>query len=468
MSSKLRLGLLWSIIEVVIKRALDFVVKLILARLLFPEDFGVIGMATVFISFIQVLNDGGMGPAIIQKRNLTQEHLNTVFWTNVFWSLFLYSLLSFGVAPFVSNFYNQPILSKIIPFLSLSILTSALNTVHFALLRRDLKFKQIAIIRNVSSLIGGCYAVYLALFDFGIWALVANEIVACVVSVPLFYNKSRWIPKLQWNSKILKEVVSFGVFVTGTKVIMNIVSNIDYLIIGKWIGAAALGYYTLAFMMTNLVSGQITSMLDTVMFPFYSTIQNDINKLKTYYLKLIGYYALLIYPIMLTLILFAEDLINLFFGEKWGEVVLPLRVLALAVMINVLTSGYNLLFRSTGNPKHEFKIQQITSLVVYLPCILIGVYLYGVVGAVTGILLSKIINIFVHLHVLNKYFKIQSFEIFKQVYKIVVLCLVTSVVVLLLRLVRIDNQLIFVVYVLTLSISYIKIFKNNLMILLKK
>ena len=132
----------WSITEVIIKRSIDFLVKLILARLLFPEDFGVIGMATVFTSFIQVLNDAGMGPAIIQKKNLTNKHLNTVFWTNVVWSLALYLILSFIVAPFAANFYNQPILIKIIPVLSLSILTSALNTVHFSQLRKELNFKK--------------------------------------------------------------------------------------------------------------------------------------------------------------------------------------------------------------------------------------------------------------------------------------------------------------------------------------
>src|SRR5690554_4279637 len=241
MSSKLKSGLLWSIIEVVIKRALDFIVKLILARLLFPEDFGIIGMATVFISFIQVLNDAGMGPAIIQKKNLTEKHLNTVFWTNVFWSLFLYLALSFVVAPLAANFYEQPILTKIIPVLSLSILTSALNTVHFSQLRKELNFKKIAFIRNVSSFVAGIFAVCMAFLDFGVWALVANDIIAYVITVPLFYSATKWKPKIQWDRSILKEVLSFGIFITGSKIIINLVGNADYLLIGKWEGVSAVG-----------------------------------------------------------------------------------------------------------------------------------------------------------------------------------------------------------------------------------
>lgn len=243
--------MLWSVIEVVVKRAMDFIVKLILARLLFPEDFGVIGMATVFTSFIQVLNDAGMGMAIIQKKQLTNKHLNTVFWTNVVWSLFLYLLLSFVVAPIAASFYEQPILVKVIPFLSLSILTRALNTVHLAQLRRDMAFKKIAFANNISSLVAGAIAVIMAFLDCSIWALVANDVVAYVITVPLFYNATKWLPSFQWDKTIFKEVLSFGVFITGTRVITNLASNADYLLIGKWVGASAVGAYTLAF--TKLV-----------------------------------------------------------------------------------------------------------------------------------------------------------------------------------------------------------------------
>lgn len=468
MSNKLKSGLFWSVIEVVVKRALDFIVKLILARLLFPEDFGVIGMATVFISFIQVLNDAGMGPAIIQNKNLTERHLNTVFWTNVFWSLFLYLILSFVVAPIASNFYEQPILIKIIPFLSLSVLTSALNTVHFSQLRKELNFKKIAFIRNISSLIAGVIAVGMAFFDFGIWALVANDIIAYVITVPLFYSATKWKPKFQWDSTVLKEILSFGMFLTGSKVIINLVGNADYLLIGKWVGASAVGVYTLAFMMTNLVSGQITSMLDTVMFPFYSSIQDDAEKLKKYYLKLISYYALFVYPIMLTLVLFADVLIPFFFGNKWEEAVLPLKILTIAVMISVLTTGYNLLFRSTGRPKYEFRIQKITSLLVYLPCLVIGVYFYGIIGASLGVLVSRIINFFIHQNVLKKYFNINMIEIFMQTYKIILLSLFLTITVFLLRYFEIDDYLVLGVYALLLIIIYLKLFKSEFVKILKK
>lgn len=460
--------MLWSVIEVVVKRAMDFIVKLILARLLFPEDFGVIGMATVFTSFIQVLNDAGMGMAIIQKKQLTNKHLNTVFWTNVVWSLFLYLLLSFVVAPIAASFYEQPILVKVIPFLSLSILTRALNTVHLAQLRRDMAFKKIAFANNISSLVAGAIAVIMAFLDCSIWALVANDVVAYVITVPLFYNATKWLPSFQWDKTIFKEVLSFGVFITGTRVITNLASNADYLLIGKWVGASAVGAYTLAYMMTNLVKAQITMMLDKVMFPFYSSIQDDIEKLKSYYLRVIKYYALLLYPIMLTLFLFSKILVPLFFGDKWEDTIIPLQLLTLAIMINVLTSGYNLLFRSIGQPKYEFKIKQITTLLIYLPCVSIGIYFYGVIGAATGVLISAFAAFFVNQYVLKKYFQLTFKDIFQQTYQIILLSISLLIVVLALRWVELNEYIIFGTYLLLFGVTYVVLFKNNFIKILRK
>lgn len=468
MNTKLKSGLLWSVLEVVIKRASDFIVKLILARLLFPEDFGVIGMATVFTSFIQVLNDAGMGMAIIQKKQLTNKHLNTVFWTNVVWSVFLYLLLSFVVAPIAASFYEQPILVKVIPVLSLSILTRALNTVHLAQLRRDMAFKKITFANNISSLVAGVIAVIMAFLDCGIWALVANDVVAYVITVPLFYNATKWLPSFQWNKTIFKEVLSFGVFITGARVITNLASNADYLLIGKWVGASAVGAYTLAYMMTNLVKAQITMMLDKVMFPFYSSIQDDIEKLKSYYLRVIKYYALLLYPIMLTLFLFSKILVPLFFGDKWDDTIIPLQLLTLATMINVLTSGYNLLFRSIGQPKYEFKIQQITTLLIYLPCLSVGIYFYGVIGAAAGVLISAFAAFFVNQYVLKKYFQLTFKDIFQQTYQIIFLCISLLIIVLALRWVELNEYIIIGVYVLLFGGSYIVLFKNNFIKMLRK
>ncbi len=419
-SRQLVSGIFWSVIEVIIKRVLDLIVKLVLARLLFPEDFGVIGMATVFISFIQVLNEAGMGVALIQKKeeDLTTAHFNTVFWANLFWSIFLYTIIVLFVAPYVVKFYNQPILGKIVPILSLSLLTSALNVVHKAQLMKELSFKKIAFVNNISTLIAGIAALIFAYLGVGIWALVINTVLAYFVSVPLFFYQTRWLPKFEFQALYLKEILTFGIFTTITQLIINVVSNADYLLIGKYVSASAVGFYSLAFMMTSLVKGQVTSMLNRVMYPFYSKIQDNIELLKSYYVRLIKYYAIVLYPLMLLLIVFGDEIIKLFYGNKWHDAALPMRILALAMLISVLTNGYNLLFRSIGKPKLEMQIQMILSIIIYLPCIVIGLYFNGYIGIAWGTVVSTAINFLIAQFLLKKYFRLSVIDLYKSLYPI--------------------------------------------------
>lgn len=413
MSKKLINGLLWSVIEVLIKRILDLVVRLVLARLLFPEDFGIVGMATVFHSFILVVNEAGLGMALIQRKeeDLTEAHYHTVFWSNLALSALLFLAIVFFIGPAAASFYNEPVLRQVIPVLGISLLFSALNTVHKAQLMKAMQLKKMAFVNNVSAVIAGVCAIIMAFCGFGIWALVLYNVLTFFISVPLFFRTTRWLPKFVWQKKAFNDVFGFGVYTTGTKIINNVSSNIDYLIIGKLLAAGSLGAYTLAFMLTNMVKAQIESMLNRVLFPFYSSLQNDIEKIKVYYLKIIKYYAAVIYPIMSFLILLGGPIIYLFFGNKWDEAVEPAKILAWSVVINVICSGYNLLFRSIGKPKSEMNIQLFTVVFFYIPFIIVGCYQYGIVGAAYGILISTILRVVFIQFLLYKFFSITPKDI---------------------------------------------------------
>lgn len=406
-------GLLWSVIEVLIKRVLDLLVRLVLARLLFPADFGVVGMATVFYAFMQAVNEAGMGMALIQRKEeeLTESHYHTAFWSNFIWSIILYVLFAFAVGPFAAYFYKEPILTKIMPILGLSFLFSSLNTVHKAQLVKEMKFKKIAFINNLSSTIAGIVSVGLAYLDFGVWALVIYNVLGVAISAPLYFQATKWLPKFNWNKQAFQDIFGFGVYTTGTKIVSSISANVDYLIIGKLVSASALGAYSLAYMLTNMVKTQIESMLNRVLFPFYSSIQHDLEKIKEYYLKIIKYYAAMIYPLMVALILIPKSIIYTFFGEKWSETILPTQILAVAVVINVICSGYNLLFRSIGKPRLEMNLQFFLSLVIYVPAILIGVYFNGIVGVSYSILISTIIRVIIIQIIIYRFFGIRVIEI---------------------------------------------------------
>tara|TARA_R110002124_G_C8974716_1_gene515911 strand:+ start:67790 stop:69223 length:1434 start_codon:yes stop_codon:yes gene_type:complete len=403
----LQKGLLWSMLEVFIKRLFDLLVKLVLARILFPEEFGIVGMAAVFTSFVQVISEMGIGSALIQrkKEQLNDLHFQTAFWFSLLWGTFLYGIIIF-LSPLVSEFYNEPVLQKVVPILGLPILVSSVNTINKAQLMRELNFKKLAIINNVSSILAGIGAIVLAFNDFGIWALVFNVVVPFFVAVPLLFMATQWKPKLVWEKKAFFEIFGFGIFTFGTAIILNISANVDYLVIGKLISAASLGAYTLAFMLTSMVSSQITSMVNRVMFPFYSAIQSDLEKVKIYYLRVVKYYAVIIYPIMLSLIVLGGPILSIFFGAKWVEAKVPMRILAVAVLINVLTSSYNLLFRSIGKPRLEMKILLSILIFATIPAIVFGANFYGIRGVAYGILFSSVVNLLVVLVLLKKHFQI--------------------------------------------------------------
>jgi len=415
LNTELKSGILWSIIEVVVKRVFDFIVKLILARLLFPEEFGIVAMATVITSFVLVLSDVGIGSALIQraKENLQPIHFYTAFWAGIFWSILLYAIVYFIVTPVAASFYEEDLLNQVIPILSLPLLLSSINSIHQAILKRELNFKKIAFIKNTASIIAGIGAILLALADAGIWALVFNSVLPFFIMIPLFFFTTKWFPKLKWDKKAFKEIFGFGIFTLGTALIVNISANIDYLIIGKVIGATALGAYTLAYMLTNLVKSQITSMLNRVMFPFYSKIQHDIEEIKEYYFKVVKYYSILIYPIMLYLIIFGDFIVVFFFGDKWVDTIFPMKILALSVLIEVLTNGYNLLFRSIGKPKLEMAIQLITLILIFIPSVIIGAYLNGIIGVSYAILIAVILNFFIVILSLKRYLTIKFQSIIK-------------------------------------------------------
>ena len=396
-NKELKTALFWSVLEVIVKRVLDLIVKLILARLLFPEDFGIIGMATVFTSLIQVLNDSGMGNFLIQinKEELNKTYYYTAFWTSVGWALVLYTLMSFVLGPLIAQFYNVELLKSIIPILALSTIFSSLNTVSKAQLVREFRFKDLAFINNLSSIISGALAIFMAFSGFGVWALVINLVATYLISIPLFYRAANWMPKLIWKKNEFKKIFGFGAYTTSTDLLLSVSSNIDYLIIGKIVSAFSLGAYTLSYMLTSLVKSQIESMINRVLFPFYSKIQSDLGKVKNLYLLSIKFYAIVTYPVMLLLIILGEPVIIFAFGDKWIESILPAKILALAVLIDLCTSSFGLLFRSTGNPKYEMKIIFVINGLIYVPAVLIGVFMNGIIGVAYSILVTKIISVMI-------------------------------------------------------------------------
>lgn len=411
-------GILWNGFQMLVNQGSAFIIKLVLAKILFPEDFGLVGMATVFIGFVQVFNDLGIGAALIQRKDeeLRESHFNTAFWTGVGWAILMYITICFAVAPFAASFYGEPLLESLLPVLGLGILSSPVNLVHKAQLTKKMNFKRIALISNSSNITSGILSLILAFAGAGVWSLAFNSVASLVIAMPMFFAATRWIPKLQFERQAFKDVFGFGIFTTGTSIINYLISNVDYLLIGKLLSAQALGAYTFAFILTDTFRSRLMSVMNTVLYPVYSKMQNNTKSIKKYYLKVVLYNSIVVFPIMLFFIAFADTVILDLFGAKWGEALDPLKILSLSVMVHMMVNSNTALIRGLGKPGLEMGLQLFKA-AIFLPMLYVGIVKYGVMGAAVAILINKCIAVIIAQYTFKKLLevKISTSEFFDAV-----------------------------------------------------
>jgi O-antigen/teichoic acid export membrane protein len=423
-------GLTWTTIQMLINRSFGFIVKMILARLLFPEDYGLIGMAVVFTTFFRVFIELGFSSTLIQRNDevLTQQYLSTAFWSNVVWSFFLFACLYFFVAPFATDFYNENSLIYLIPALGLNIIVSPFYLVHRAVLTKQLDFKKIAVANNTASIASGVIAIVLAFLGAGVWALVAQNILLVMIELPLYYRQSKWKPSFTWNKEDFKDMFGFAGYTTLSGLIQRFVSQGDYLIIGKLLGKVELGLYSFAFILTDSIRVQIRMIIEKVMFPVYAKIQDDAAKREMFLNKSIFMNALLISPII-GLLIFSSDLIVVIFGKKWEDSLIIVRIIGMASIFQILSNSYPTIMRANNLSQIELRYKILSVFFIFLPFVFIGTYYYGIIGCSIGVLLSQLFIVVFNLFGMKKYLNIASFALIKSFVKGISATLVSGILV---------------------------------------
>jgi len=401
-------GIFWNGVQLAVNQSFSFVVKLVLAKLLFPEQFGLVGMATVVTGFVQVINELGVGAALVQRseKTLRPIHYHTTFWTGLAFSTVLFLIMCLGAGPVAAGFYKEPQLVRIIPVLSLGILFGSVNLVNRAQLARQMNFKRIALIDSVSRLSSGCLALLLAFMGAGIWSLVFNSVAPVMSAIPLYFKATGWKPRLAWNKQACKDVLGFGLFTTGSNMLSYLYNNIDYLLIGKLLSSSALGVYTLAFVLTDTFRSRIMTVVDRAVYPFYGKNQHDFATLKKYYLTIVQFNCIVVFPVMIFLCALGEPFLLNFFGSKWAGAIAPLQVLSIAVMFNMTVSGNTALMRGLGRPGLEMKLQVLKA-AIYIPVLILGIINFGVIGAAWAILINRFFTLLIAQYVFKNLIKVK-------------------------------------------------------------
>lgn len=324
-------GTIWTGIERFWVQGVQFLVMLIVARILSPKDYGLIGMLAIFIHVSHSLVESGFSQALIRKKNRTELDHNTIFYFNMAMSVFIYWIL-YLIAPFVASFYKEPTLCPVMRIFSIVIILDSVNIVQRALYTIHLDFKKLAHASMSSAVISGIIAIYMAKKGFGVWTLVYQQIIFGIVSTIVLWYCSSWRPRLIYSWKSFKEMFAFGINLLISGLIDTIYNNLYTIVIGKVFNAVSLGYYSRADHYSQLPASNFNSIFLRVTYPVLCMMQDDDNKLRENYRKLLRVSAFLIFPVMCGLAGAAYPSVVMIIGKKWEYAAVLLVPICLAKM----------------------------------------------------------------------------------------------------------------------------------------
>lgn len=324
-------GTIWSSIERFSVQGIAFVVMIIMARILTPEDYGLVGMLTVFIAISQSLVDSGFSQALIRKQNRSEVDNSTVFYFNIAVGIALYLILFF-CAPLIAKFYDEPILVPLTRIISLSIIINSFVVVQRALFIVEIDFKTQAKASVLAAIASGTVGITMAHTGWGVWAIVWYQIVNLLVNVSLLWFFSTWRPRwlYSWNS--FRELFTFGSKLALSALLETLYSNIYLLVIGKLFKSSDLGYYTRAQQFASFPSSNLTGIFQRVTYPVFCTIQNDDDRLRGVYRRFLRLSAFVVFPLMIGLAAVAHPLILIFLKEQWIFAATLLSILCFSMM----------------------------------------------------------------------------------------------------------------------------------------
>jgi O-antigen/teichoic acid export membrane protein len=386
-------GIFWSFSDSIATQIAQFIVGIVLARILSPAEFGLIGMITVFLAITQSFTDSGFGQALIRKKDADDTDFSTIFYFNLIAGILLFTIFYLS-APAIAEFYKQPDLKAIARVLGIIILINATSVTQRTILTKTVDFRSMMKVNLTAALISGTVAIIMALTGFGVWSLVWRSIIGSMVQAIMLWHYNRWFPSLTFSSKSFRSLFSFGSKLLVSGLIDTIYRNIYLLIIGKFFSAAELGYYTRADQFSRLASQNLTGTVQRVSYPVLSLVQDENEKLKAGYKKLILAIMFITFVIMLGMAAVARPMILTLIGEKWLPSVEYLQLLCLGAMLFPL-HALNLNILNVKGRSDLFLKLEVIKKVLAVPVILAGVFM-GIRAMLVGMIILSFIAYFIN------------------------------------------------------------------------
>ncbi|MDX1690736.1 MAG: lipopolysaccharide biosynthesis protein [Acidimicrobiia bacterium] len=360
----------WNYLSWFLTKALVLVSTIVLARLLTPEEFGIVGFATVAIAFLSVLQDLGLGPALIQRRGDVTRAASTVFTANLLLGSFLALVTVLG-APLVAGWFDEPQVTLLLRLLGLEFLLNALGSTHIALLQRDLAFSRKLVPDVGRAVVRGGVAIALAAAGAGAVSLVAGTLAGSAVAALLAWRVLPFRPTIEIDRSLLRPLAGFGVPLLGVDIVHALVGNLDYLVVGTVLGSTALGLYTLAYRLPELLLLGVVTVLNKAVFPAFAAVQDRPEALRRGFLGSVGTVQMVVLPVGLGMIVAADPLVRVTLGDQWLDVIPVLRVVAAFALVSTTMVSDGDVYKAIGRPGLLVRFA-VAKLALLVPALLVG------------------------------------------------------------------------------------------------
>lgn len=382
-------SVVWSAVERFSVQAIQFIMNVILARLIIPSDFGLIAMLNVFIVIAQTFVDSGFSNALIQKKDKTESDYTTVFIFNVFVSVLAYLILFFA-SPFIASFYHEESLCLLCRIVGLSLIIQGLSVIQIAKVSIDLNFKALAKSSLVSVIISGLLGVSTAYLGFGVWALVIQILSNALLNTILLFILVKWFPKDKFSLGSLKTMFSFGSKLLVSGLLHTIYTNLYSLVIGRKYSSTDVGYYNQSNVIARFPSVSLMAVITRAIYPVQCELQDDDSSLRSSFYNYLTLSCFIVFPIMFFLTVSAEPLVAVVLTEKWIPSVPYLQLLCVSNVFNAVIANNNQMLKVKGRTDLYLQAEIIKKIVGV--CILVATIRYGLIYICLGIIIYNILD----------------------------------------------------------------------------
>jgi len=348
-----------------ITQVFSWIITVVVARILVPEDYGLMAMASILTGYVQIFSEMGLGAAIIQKKEITEKELSSVFWLSFLIGCGV-AAVSFSLAYPTAWIFNEQRVIPITQLISTVFIISALMIVPYNILSREIRFKEIGLIQLISVGLASLSMLWMANKGFGVWTLINGTIIQRTIVVILTFLASKWWPIFHFNFEEAKPLLAFGVNIAGSRSLFYFFQKADKFIVGKMFNAQSLGYYSFAMELANIPTDKVVSILQQVCFPVFSRYQDDLAKCQDMYLKMTKFISLISAPLLMGGVFFGKEIILNVLGEKWRPIIFIFRMFCITQFFIFLTEINGIIHYAQGKPHYTLIFNLIRAVVMSL------------------------------------------------------------------------------------------------------